>query len=475
MLTHLKRCCWLTWVVAVLVGLAVTLIGVPGEYTTPSIDWNGAEQTGWSKRVDEATKRRYAPDKLGPRERIVVDQYQHGWPLPCLTRGVGRVVLRPGGNKELFVRGHKRTQPRLSVRLPSDGDSFTTARIANSKSFKLVPVDWEGTPILWSDYLRWPLVSDAAEWRFDYLAVNLAVLLAIPLAAALATEGWVRRRGSAVRFRLVDLFFAVTICSLVLAWRQSHMELRRVEQQIESQASAFWFFFHSLQHVWEDRQRGNQGYNGYHREHFGPDWLGRLLGNQEFLRFSKHIVAVQVVPNERWRANVALLPRLDYLELVSLPTGATREAIDQLKSIPRLRKLQIDLDPPAAKTKRGADADGAAHDWIGPQDLAILRSLPIEELGLAGEELLIEDIEEVVSISTLKRLELVQASITREELERTRKSHPHVEITCAWGQEGWSRFSVNSFFRFDQTPPRNIERRIESIKQRRAEALAGNR
>jgi len=480
MLGRLKQCCWLTWVVFVIVSLAMTLIAIPGDPAGPYEYLDGIDRSGWSKQLEEAIERRYSTGDLGTKQRVIVDQYRHGWPLPCITRGIGRVVRRTSGaglvgRKETFVHGHPRTQPLLSVRLPSDGDSFTSVRTSNRNAFKLVPTDWEETALWWSDYNRWPLASDGAEWHFDYLLFDLAVMLLIPLAAAALTEWWIRRRGGALRFRLFDLMVVFVVCSLAFAWYRSHADLRQIEQGIEANGSPFLFASGSLREGWEDRQQGRPSFNSYRREYFGPDWLRRLFGNREFLRFSKHVVAVQLVPNESWKANLEILPELDHLESVSLPRGATQRVIGQLEKLSQLREVQISVGSHDSQTILGETTDLTGDRWINAQNLVLLQSLSIVELGLMGEDLLVEDIEQIVSMPSLKRLELVDPSLSLPQLERLREKNSHVEIVCGWGQEFWSTASPGRHFSFRETPPRGVDRRIKLIKQRRAAADVADR
>lgn len=477
LLGRLKRCCWFTWVVFILVSLAVTLIAVPGDPATAYQSFDGVDRSGWSESLETAIKDQYSPGDLGLNEQIKIDQYRHGWPLPCMTRGIGRVVLRknrPGvvGGKGTDVRGHPRTQPLLSIDLPSDGDSYTLVPMANSKSYKMVPDDWEKTPLYWSDYNRWPLATDGAEWRIDYLLTNLAVLFTIPITAALMTERWVRRRGDVLRFRLVDLMVAFVLCSLAFGWFRSHADLREFEQSIESQGSPFIHVNDSLCEQWQIRELGRSNFHGYDRRYFGPDWLRRLIGNRELLRFSKHIIAVQLVPDELWQANLELLPELEYLESVSLPNGVTQQAIDRLEKVQRLRKVQIGFASDESQQRLGESAINTTDRWVNAQDLALLRRLSIEELGLMGEDLLVEDIEQVISMPDLKRLELIEASITLSELERLKKEYPNVEVTCYWGYETISRFSYGRSLMFRDTPPSNLNHRIESVRHQRLEAIA---
>lgn len=469
---HVKQCCWPTWVAFAFASLAMILIVVPGDPASEYNPSDGSANFGWSKQLEDTIEGSYKGDVVDPKERVVVDQYRHGWPLPCMTRGVGRVVTRtqrsgPGGWNEVFVRGHPRTQSALSIQLSGDGDSFKVISGGNANSYTLIPVDWEATPLLWSDYNRWPLATDAAEWRLGYLLLNLAVMIAIPLAIAAATARWARRHGGLLRFRLVDLALFVVIFSLGLAWRQSHVVLRGVEESFDAQASPFYFPTHALREDWGGRQEGREPTNGYRRRYFGPDWMQRLIGNQEFLRFAKHVTDIQVVPNESWNAKIDLLPRLVYLESASFPAGLTKQALDQLKKLPNLRQVQIGF---GSRTPKPSLGDGANDQWISAADLALLRSLPIEELGLLGEEILIEDVEKVISAPTLKRLELVEPSITLTQLEKLRRDHPQVEITCVWGMSYWSTSQPGTHYGFDEKPPYRVRGQIKSIKQRRAES-----
>jgi hypothetical protein len=473
---RIKRCCWPTWVAFALASLAMILIVAPGDPASEYPQFDGSADFGWSQELNDAVERSYKGGVVDPHERVRVDQYGHGWPLHCMTRGVGRVVLMtrqagPAGWTETFVRGHPRTQPQWWIQLPSDGDAFELVGAVSSNSYTMKPADWEATPLLWSDYNRWPLATDAAEWRLGYLLLNLAVMIAIPLAVAAATEWWARRHGGLLRFRLVDLALFILICSLALAWRQSHVVLRGVEESFETQASPFYFPPQSLREEWEGRQEGRESANGYRRRYFGPDWMRRLVGNQEFLRFTKHVTDIQVVPKESWSAKIELLPRLVYLESASFPAGVTQQAIDQLKKLPNLRQVQIGVVSRAPKENLGDNADGADDRWISAQDLALLRPLPIEELNLLGEEVLAEDVEQVLSMPTLKCLELVEPSITQPQLEQLRQDHPHVELTCVWGMSFMSTAFPGTHYRFDETPSGNVKGRIKSIKQRRAESL----
>ncbi|MCA9240896.1 MAG: hypothetical protein KDA37_11885 [Planctomycetales bacterium] len=469
---RLRQCSWLSWGVFLIVGLAMMLISVPGDPVYSYSDWNGSSPSGWSKDLDEAIGLRYAAGKFNPDERLGTDQYRHGWPLPCVTRGIGRVVLRTkraggGGWKDVFVRGHPVTAPTLSVHLPSDGDAYASVNTSNPNVFKLIPVDWEETQIAWSSYNRWPFAIDAAKWRLDFLLIDLTLLLAIPLGLAAATEWWVRRRGGVLRFRLVDLVVAFAALSAAFAWYRSHADLRRAEQRVEAHGMAFWFSTGALMQGWQDHQQGHNAYNGYQREYLGPDWLRRLLGNQELVRFAKHIVAVQLAPNESWSNNLEVLPKLDHLRSVSLPRGATRRAIEQLGKVEGLRKLEIGIGSHAAPRKRAESTDHSKDPWIGAQDLACLRSLSIEELGLAGEEFLAEDIEQAASIPTLRRLELIEPSLTLEELERLREENPHIEIQCHWLEAFWSTASPGTQYSLRAEPPGGVERKIESMRRRR--------
>ncbi len=469
---HIKRCCWVTWVVFVLVSLALTLIVVPGDLVTRYQSTDGIDRSGWSEQLEEAIKRKYSADKLPSNARLRVDQYQHGWPLSCMTRGIGRVVrltrvTGPARWKDNFTRGHPRSQPHLSLQLPNDGDSFTPVSVRNSNSIKLVPTDRENTPLWWSDYNRWPLAIDHTEWRFGRLLLNLAVMLAILLIASAAVELWTRRRGGAMRFRLVDLMMAFVVCSVVFAWYRSHADLRRTEQKIEATGSPFLFRSSSFRDAWELREKGESNFNCYRREYFGPDWLRRLLGNREFLRFSKHMIGVQLIPNDSWQANLRALAGLDYLEFVSLPMGVNQELISQLERLPRLKEIQVSINTRKRQESIADQAGLSAKRWMGAADLDMLRSLSIERLSLCGEELLMEDIEKIVTMPTLTRLELVEASVSSSELKRLRDSHPQVEIVSAWGEQFWSTAMPGTHFSYSESPPNRVEWQIERIKHRR--------
>lgn len=476
--SRIKQCCWSTWVAFAVASLAMILIVIPGDPANEYPQFDGSADFGWSQELNDVVERSYKGGIVDPHERVRVDQYGHGWPLHCLTRGAGRVVLMtrqagPAGWTETFVRGHPQTQPALWIQLPSDGDAFEFVRAVSSNSYTTKPAEWEATPLLWSDYNRWPLATDAAEWRLDYLLINLAVMIAIPLAIAAATEWWARRYGGLLRFRLVDLAFFVLVCSLGLAWRQSHVVLRGIEDNFEAQAYPFYFPPQSLQDCWEAGQEGHDPTNGYRRRYFGSDWIRRLIGNQEFLRFAKHVTDVQVVPNESWNAKIDLLPRLVYLESASFPAGVTERAVEQLKKLPNLRQVQIGFASRNPKPGLSNDTGGAKDQWLRAEDLALLGSLPIEELGLLGEEILVEDVEQVISMPTLKRLELVEPSITQPQLEQLRKDYPQVEITCVWGMSYWSTAQPGTHYGFDEKPPYRVRGQIKLIKQGREESLIG--
>lgn len=464
LLHPLSRCSWLTWAVLLVATLTVALIALPGDPASPYITLDGTPLEGWRQQLDEEITRQYTSAGLGPNERVVVDQYQHGWPLPCVTRGFGRVQKAGGA----FVRGHRRTQPALSIRLPSDGDSFTSTRIGNSRNFQLVPRDWEVAPLSWSDYSRWPLTTDAAEWRIGNLLIDLTVCLAIPIVAAAAAQWWVRRRGGVLRFRLVDLAVFVVVCSVAFGWYRSHANLRQIEQRLEANGSPFLFYRSALSDEWEWREQGVQSFNSYNRRYSGPDWLRRLVGADELVRFAKHLVAVQLVPDKSWSTNVEELSNLHHVESVSLPRGATLRVIEQLERLPRLRTLQLGFARGAAQQRDFAEADLSAERWLTAQDLRSLHTLPIKELGLLGEELLAEDIERVLSLPKLERLELVEPSITLPQLDALRKQRPHIEITCVWGESNISTISPDIQYRFRETPPGDILRRIESVQSQRA-------
>ncbi|MEN0110713.1 MAG: hypothetical protein AAF805_08305, partial [Planctomycetota bacterium] len=305
--------------------------------------------------------------------------------------------------------------------------------------------------------------------RWGALLANLALLLGLPIAAVAATEWWVRRRGGALRLRLTDLLVIVAVVSAAFGWRQSHASLRSTEASIERQGLV-WLLppnRNPLHEEWEKRRQGKASGIRWRREFRGPEGLARLLGNREILLSTWHVTTLQLTPNASWRDNVDRLEELAHLERVFFPRGVSRRAIAALAKLPRLRRVDFAVGAPPRAWASEEPIEPVDDDWLGPEDLAELAVLPIEELRVMGEALLAEDLRRVASIPTLRRLRVIDAAVLPREEGELRRAHPDVEFTFAWGQLISSSFGSST--RFVEDSPRGMEHRVRAEQERRGE------
>jgi hypothetical protein len=378
---RMLRCHPLTWVVTMVVGLAVVLIAVPGQSCHAPF---GEPPSRWDRQVvaghEEARRLYENSESLYPAGLPVYQPllFEHGWPLPAFVRAkkTPLVVMAPVAPVSMVPR--------------------------------------------WSKFASWPFEMDAWRVHWDYLAVDLVVLLLIVGVVAVLLERWIRRRGGLLRVRMVDLLVAVAVASVMLGWWQYHAAVKATETNIDALIN-------------EGHKYNRRPYRAY-AEYQGPDWLRRLVGNAEYLPFCKHITHVALYRRDTWRRDLEQLEDLPYLQHLSISSAMPRSALASLKRRGRLESLSYRMYSPPGETLPGsciqywlnADAD---PELIGPSDLAQLGDLKLRELRIDGYMLIVDDLIRLLEgHKHLEQLSVGEASITMDEYDDLQRRFSRVHI-----------------------------------------------
>ncbi|MCO6043137.1 hypothetical protein NG895_04400 [Aeoliella sp. ICT_H6.2] len=397
-----------TWCVVVMVLALLVLIVVPGEEQLPG---------PWREMTDA---QRELCDQLYPTTGLALfgDEevkalYTHGWPWPCVARGTFDPSIRSWTLSSAWP-------PKPPSELPN-----------------------------WLQSDNWPCQVDVSiiNWRLLLLDVGVALLLLI--ATTTAVEWWIRRRGGLLKFRLADLIVGLTICGIVLGYIGYHVRLSRIEDRVG-------------RHFGVSRDGGHNSFS-WSNTYLGPEWLTRLVGHKSLPALFYHHDFVLVRWDYSWADDVEQLTKLKFVKVLRVSETSPRSAIEQLKTLPRLRELQ--LGSFSTQDLRAGEAQwAAAGDAVfRPQDLSLLGQLELETLWLRGDGILVEDVEQLLTAApTLEELTLTDMTATNEEVKTLRERFPEVTINSYWESDEPYRGTL-----LETSPHTDAE--VEQAQRERAE------
>ena len=271
---------WPTWIIAIALTVAITLIVVPGEPLYQStLDYSpvAARLAPYLRPVGMFWPTPASPLPWSPRE------YSHGWPLEWLRRGKGY------GGPDWPAVGRS-AQPLLYYSRPA-------------------------YPVSWSAADAWPVSSDAREFHPGALGIDLLVAGVIVVVVALLVERRLRRGRSKLGFRLSDLVVLILLVSLGLGWWRWHVQAQRHELA-SLNGHGGWRIVEG--HFWEEANVGIWNGGGISAGYRGPRWLSKLLGSQLVIRCCQHVTFVSVGVDTGASARLPDFSGLPWLETVEL-------------------------------------------------------------------------------------------------------------------------------------------------------------
>lgn len=364
----LPRLHWLTWLTVVACSIAVVLLVIPGHGVEPPT-LLARQPFMWGRSAGSGPM----PDPdlaVGP---LFVEEYKHGWPFTYLHRAVGAGGQGwPKGIRNAVVIGW-----------PSGGS--------------IAP---------WDHRLAWSFYGDVSHWSSAALAADLVIALILIAAPTVICQWWIVRRGGCVRFRIVDLLAAAALVAAALAWHQSHLQLQSVEGRLIAALPAPGAL---LKSSWRD-----------HRwEYRGPLWFDRLLGLANYRCF-RHLHQVTVIVEEMTNDDWRLLSQAAYVSDVRLHGRISAEAAHALASLEHLQSLEL------------CSGVGGIDPILDPapeqQRLYVLKFL--ENIRCYRSDLLIEDMDAIAAIQTLKEIDVSGVLATIDEQHAFRGAHPRLIVKC---------------------------------------------
>ncbi len=373
-----------TWLAGLVVGLALVLIMVPGEVW----DWRHQGDTWDARECEKAVFSaidRYRGRAFFSTPDVCV--YVHGWPMPCAVRARGPI---------LDSTVDERSEPKL--------------RFAASAWTPLYEPD--PGAISWSNYDNWPFHSDELRVRPLGIFVNsLAGLFVLGFVLS-GCELWLRRRGGVLRFRILDLMVGVAIVAGMLGYRQWHLNCQRAEMDLVNELELV-----------------NDGNGYFFVDAFsaGPEWLVRLVGNEELVPyFVRHVAVVEfaLLGPEK----IKRLEELPYLKGVCVSAPLSREEIEALWGVRRLEYLDLSYHGNGWGYKEGGPLRLSRPASPTSSEIEALCKLPIITLKLHAPALTLSGLEQLVTCPTLRTLHLHRADISPEEIEGVRRRHPDLRI-----------------------------------------------
>lgn len=415
-LRRILRCHPVTYLVTLVVGLAMVLIVVPGEQRYAAYPKSAEWWETQCQAVMEETDKQIQTEPRQEYSILTSNLYEHGWPQPFLARTVTIEAFQPYKHSKPLLTSGKKVSGFL-------GPSYLADFVS------------------WSNYDNWPLKS--AAWRVHpwHLLLDAAVFLLIVAGAGFGVEWWFRSRGRLFRFRIADLLIAVTVCGLLLGWYKHHENLTRIETEVAE-------YFTSA----NPKRNRNFGYRTY----AGPVWMRKLAGDDNYLPFLYHTTYANWWPNEQtWPQDVNQFLRLPRLEEVRLSLPVPRYLITRLGEVPRLQELRIGVMPAGQHKIYPAVEGHSGNQLVDVDKLDELGTLKLKMLTLDVYDALAEDIERMLKSTAIESLHLDGVAITPDELELLREQFPNTAITIEWA------------IHHRDTPPENHAQRVEKIKKKR--------
>ncbi|WP_425396141.1 hypothetical protein [Aeoliella sp.] len=404
---RLRRLHPFTWCVVLLVSVAMVLIVVPGDLT--AFEFGSGRNGAWELRAREIfqqTKADFGGEPTAKRQVTAnVRLFEHGWPRPFLFRTIGSTW-------KWDVDGTMhRSRDNAPYWLKFDKHGNT-----------LYPAPYHA--IRWSSTDHWPLEADA--WAIDvpHLLIDMAVAVLVIVAIGFVAERWIRWRGGLLRFRLLEMLAATTVCAMLLGWYTHHTRAHRLESEVLEQCD-----------------RLTEGNMWQRSEYVGPEWLRCLVGNDQLIPLLHHTTHFGFQGQGDWHNNTQVeqslkhLERLPYLEYLEISQPVRPHLLPELQKLSGLKALEF----PAAKwllpdSPKEASFVAAAQRLNGPQ-FHRLEPLRLAEIRVYGPHLLVEDAEELAKLPGLHKLELVNPLITNDELDALQERHPAIVFRAEWRRD----------------------------------------
>ncbi len=302
-------------------------------------------------------------------------EYEHGWPCTWLRRGLAYREV------ETFPYG-------VGVyRNLRDGTVIETHTLFTSRCS-------------WAEWRAWPLSSHASRFTALGLLVNLCVAMCVVALPMVATEVWLRRRGGFWRFKIIDFLVIVLLF-----------------------ACGFGFYKWDRNQVAREHDLCSNAYRGiradFHRPlvvggYVGPEWLVRLLGSPARVSVLHRKKFLDVYTCKSQEARLDRLSELTHIAYVTLHLDNTSDTgiIAELQRFGRLRRIRF-----------GADNRYDLSDYLAALDK--LPRLEVVELDCTP---LVEDLQALKTLPSLRKVTLDAELITAEELEQLEQALPAVAI-----------------------------------------------
>lgn len=392
-----------TWLVGLVATTGLVLIEVPGvKYSsgnTPNTrQWREGGQHHkvfqWARRAGEPYKN---------TSMASFDYYDHGWPCYYMSRAIHLEEFREDGAQNIP------SEPALVI------SRFNQRRQLN-----------EDVPIGWSNFDSWPIRYSSWRLHYGYLAIDLAVVIALFVGAVGGTELWLRRRGGLLRFRILDMLLITTVSAAVVAWAESHRRFQKVEARITQ---------------WSHRQMSQPVIlsTGY----AGPHWLKLLIGNEKLLPTFHHTTTARLYIGTDWKADSAEVCKLRYLQTVlvmgTIPSAVVRD-LSQLRDLEELDLCVLEptgenyINFPSSLqeflSQLGIDSE---KELFGVKDLQLVTRLPLKELQLEGIPLAREDLAQIASMHSLRWLDISAHDVAATDVDWLRETYPQLEIEVSNG------------------------------------------
>lgn len=358
------------------------------------------------------------------------------------------------------------------------------------------PLEFMRTPILppsqeWK-YCDWvyslsymPYWIQPHSWTFQkYIyQFNLLYLIADLMIGGLIIWGFTRvtkrcfcqpsskAKKQRFSFSITALLAIVTLFAFTLSWYRGHTIDRLNEKACAAQQIA-------------DMQAnlGSGGLSptpgmmrwrwlGFREEYQGPDWLRRLIGNDQYLTFCFHSNAMEITASgikasgsnakdvgltsegDEVKRKLRLIGGCRRTEAVSFLGIPTVELIQTLSTLPRLRKLRLQTAPPPTTGFFGSSMLPTEKEFAPDAIVAMSECSNLESLVLKGSNVLVSDLKQLSQLPRLERLEFqgehifadhlsvleqfpnlktvdLKVAASDSEMQQFQKDHPN--ITMNW-------------------------------------------
>lgn len=218
-----------------------------------------------------------AEDRFPPRESTLVFPDVISQKLPG-----GRLVMagRPDITR-IFEHGWPWTFLRRAIGYSANGGhlywpSLPQAAGQASQLFAERPLGGRtvgGFEVSWTAPITWELShSDLSEFDGGALIADILVAVVAVLVITLGCNRWIRRRGGAWRWRIIDFAAVMALTAFCLGYWKWHLDLNRRDAALV-----------------QGTQANDPAYRSLFWDYEGPDWLARLVGSRRRLGFLERL------------------------------------------------------------------------------------------------------------------------------------------------------------------------------------------